>query len=396
MATVVTPAETRLRLDRYSGFLQQDPANPNLIGEVAELHLQLGEPLEARRLLEQGLARHPAEPGLRFRLATVGLATGTPEESVALLTGLLAESPNNNVIRYNLGYAFMLARQFAEARDILSQIPENSADAPAAPVLLARALHHLGELDAGTDVMQRYLATHPQHAEAAGVLALLSLDNENVAEAKKWAEITLAADPDNLDGLLTDGALALATQDEEHAMATHQRAVARHPRSGRAWGGLGLTQMLALNLDAAVQDLECAVQYMPNHIGTWHALAWCQLMRNDAAAAERSFEKSLKIDRSFAETHGGLAVIALQRGDRQAAEASVRRALRLDPQSFAGRFAESLLLERAGDTAAARRRFQDIMQTPVGGDGKKLQNILVEAFQKKQSRKPDQISQKKS
>jgi hypothetical protein len=36
------------------------------------------------------------------------------------------------------------------------------------------------------------------------------------------------------------------------------------------------------------------------------------------------------------------------------------------------------------------------MQTPVGGDGKKLQNILVEAFQKKQSRKPDQISQKKS
>jgi tetratricopeptide (TPR) repeat protein len=99
--------------------------------------------------------------------------------------------------------------------------------------------------------MQRYLATHPQHAEAAGVLALLSLDNENVAEAKKWAEITLAADPDNLDGLLTDGALALATQDEEHAMATHQRAVARHPRSGRAWGGLGLTQMLALNLDAA-------------------------------------------------------------------------------------------------------------------------------------------------
>ena len=394
--TTATPAEIRLRLDRYSGFLEQDPANSTLIGEVAELHLQLGASMEARRLLEQGLVQFPQEPGLRFRLATVGLATGALEESIALLTGLLAETPNSNVIAYNLGYAYVLARRFVEAKEVLCRIPEKSIDAPGAPILLARTLHHLDELDTATAIMQRYLAAYPQHAEAAGVLALLNLDSENAEEAKKWAAITLAADPDNLDGLLTDGALALAVQDEQRAMTTHQHAVARHPRSGRAWSGLGLTQMLALNLEAAVQDLERAVQYMPNHIGTWHALAWCQLMRHDLVAAEHSFEESLKIDRSFAETHGGLAVIALQRGDRSSAEMSVRRALKLDPQSFAGRFAESLLQAQAGNNAVAKHQFQKILSTAVGSDGKSLQNILIEALQKKQPKKPEQSTQRKS
>lgn len=393
--TTATLAEIRLRLDRYSAFLKLDPDNSRLIGEVAELHLQLGAPMEARRLLEQGLVQFPQEPGLRFRLATVGLATGVLEESIALLTGLHGEIPNNHVISYNLGYAYMLARRFAEAKEILCNIPEKCADAPGTPILLARALHHLGELDAATMVIQRHLAVYPEHAEATGVLALLNLDSENIVEARKWATVTLAADPDNLDGLLTDGALALAIQDEPQAMAAHQRAVSRHPRSGRAWGGLGLTQMLALNLEAAVQNLKCAVQYMPNHIGTWHALAWCQLLRHDLEAAEHSFKESLKIDRNFAETHGGFAIIAIQRGDRSTAEKSVRRALKLDPQSFAGRFAESLLQTRTGNNEAAKQQFQKILSTSIGSNGKSLQNILIEAFQKKQIKKPEQSTQQK-
>jgi len=75
-------------------------------------------------------------------------------------------------------------------------------------------------------------------------------------------------------------------------------------------------------------------------------LAWCQIVKNDFVAAEASFNRSMEIDRNFGETHGGLAVVHVMQNRIDIAEPEIKRALRLNPQSFAARFAQSLLAHK--------------------------------------------------
>ncbi|MCK7581370.1 MAG: hypothetical protein MZV65_40885 [Chromatiales bacterium] len=139
---------------------------------------------------------------------------------------------------------------------------------------------------------------------------------------------------------------------------------------------MGLTtKALQLDLPKAIGQLEQAVRYMPNHIGTRHALAWCQLLANDIEGAKRGSEQSLEIDRSFGETHGGHG------GGRRNAEPPGRRRpghqARHAPQPGLVRrpLRQSLLLNKS-DPARAQELLKSIFAARVGVDGQTLQEIL--------------------
>lgn len=366
--------DLQARLERFSAFLAQDPGNANLAKEVADLRLRLGQFAEARELLQQALQQNPGHPALLGTLASVAMATNQPDEAIRILQELLQAGHDHPVTRYNLAYALALARRPAEAREILLPVVDDP-QIPEAPVLLARCLHHIGELDEAIQRLNDFVAKHPGHAEALGMLSLLNLDALQVEAARTAAEQALKTNPNDLGGLVTMGSLALETQDDQTAGGYFERAVERHPQSGRAWSGMGLTTMLKLDLPKAIEQLKQAVHYLPNHIGTWHALAWCQLMANDIDGAKHSFEQSMEIDRSFGETHGGLAVVAVLQNRPADADQAIKRAMRLNPESFAGRFAQSLLLNKS-DPAKAQELLKSIFAARVGVDGQTLQDIL--------------------
>jgi len=108
--------------------------------------------------------------------------------------------------------------------------------------------------------------------------------------------------------------------------------------------------------------------------------------------AEAAFNKSLEIDRNFGETHGGLAVIALLRGARAEAERLAEISLRLDRQSFAGHFAQSLLLAQQGKEAVAQEIVGKMLDSAMPG-GQSLRAQLATLAQKKAGRRPTQGNQ---
>lgn len=379
------PQALRSQLDRYYGFLKEDQSNPRLYGEVADLHLRLGEFDEARTLLEKALAHWPTDPGLKSRIASVAIAQNRPGDAIGVLQELRQSGADHPIIRYNLAYAMMLLGGFGEARDLLLTAID-SPEVPQARVLLARALHHLGEMEEAIKYIQPYLASKPEDAEALGILALLNLDMEDGPAAKEAANKALAVNPNENNALVTLGSLALAEQDGEEASRYFDRAIERHPKSGRAWSGKGLTSMLAMDLNRALEDLQRAVQYMPNHIGTWHSLAWCQILLNDLTGARESFEKAMAIDRNFGETHGGLAVVALLQGHPDGVPDMIKRALRLDPNSFAGRFAQSLFTSRS-DPNKAQEMVQKILMSSAEPGGEPLKDVLTRVALKKNAAK---------
>src|SRR2546428_4202292 len=107
--------ELRARLQRYCEFLKGDPANPSLALEVAELHMRLGEFVEAESVLATALANRPADTRLRSQLATTHIAANRPDRAIEVLQALLASGEQSPVLRYNLGYALLLARHPEDA-----------------------------------------------------------------------------------------------------------------------------------------------------------------------------------------------------------------------------------------------------------------------------------------
>jgi Tfp pilus assembly protein PilF len=121
------------------------------------------------------------------------------------------------------------------------------------------------------------------------------------------------------------------------------------------------------DLGSAKDAIVAAVKYLPEHIGTWHVLGWIELLCGDLGAARAAFEQALTIDCNFGESHGGLAVVAAWQGREQDAVTARRRALQLDPHSISARYAEMVLLQRAGKYREAQAVLASLMDRRVTG-----------------------------
>lgn len=361
------------QLARFKTFLQQDPENPKLIMQVAEMLYRLGEFDEAITLIDSALINYPNDSGLQFLKANAAMASGRAGISIKLLQTLLQSGITEPVIRYNLAYALLYEGQYSEALEQLDLIKNNVDQLPELPVLRARVLHHLGDLEQAISSAEQYIMDNPDSSETYGVLALLYYDEGQNDIARKWAEQSLTINDSSLEALIALGSIAADGQNQEEAAKYFEAATEKYPTSGRSWSGKGLANMMDMDLDKAIDDLNKAVKYMPNHIGTWHGLAWCQLIKDDIAGAKNSLLMSLDIDRNFGETYGGLAVIDILEGNYREAEIKVKKALRLDPASFSGRFAKSLLLERGGDAEKAKKMIQQILNSRIGDDNETVQ-----------------------
>lgn len=354
--------ELQASLTRYRSYSAADPNNLKLRYEIVDALTRLGEYQSARSEISTALEMFSNDAGLRFRLATLDIASGQSEDAANTLRAIQSEGIDNTVIRYNLGYAMVLQGDYEGAKGVFETIPLDDPQAPRTRVMLARCLHHLNEMEKGIELIRGYVACHAQDADALGVLALMEWDEGHNTDAVGAAQRALAVDADNIEAGIVMGTHALDEQDIEAAKVDFNRVLQRHKNNGRAWSGLGLAHMADIDLANAMPALKNATEYMPDHIGTWHALAWCQIVQGDLTEARQNFEAALALNRNFSESHGGLAVIASMEHRYEDAERLTRLALRLDPNSFSGRFAQSLAMNRT-DPEHATNMIREILNS---------------------------------
>ena len=375
---LIQPRERALQLQQY---LQHDPHNAHLLGELATLHLQLGEFNRALELINQALDSAPQDTTLQFDKATIAMAAGFPEEAVAIYELLQSQGVDSAILRFNYAYACLYLRQYARARKLLESVPGDDPQLPEYQLLYARVLHRLGDLEPALALLHTYVGQHPENAQAAGELALLAVDNSHNADGEKWARQALILNPNQLEALIALGTMAFEQDQETEARLYYDKAVSAAPRSGRALSGLGLVEMMSDNVKGAKDCFTKAVKTMPDHIGTWHALGWCQLLGDDMEGARVSFNRSMELNHNFSETHGALAVIDIFEGRLPPAESKIKKSLRLDPANFSGLFAQSLLAQSQGDMQTARKITREILLMVQPHSGKKLKALLAQLLQ---------------
>lgn len=362
---------SQARLQRLQRFLDDDPENPNLSADLADLAMDCGDLELARATIQRMLDRRPDDPYFGLRLSSVAIAGGNFDEALTLVEALLAAGHNDAAVRFNQAYALFSLRRFVEAKDVLKILHHEQTPYPLVVRFLIRAHHYLGEIDDAIDIAKEFLEAHPDSNDVAGMLSLLYFDNDDLVSAQAWSQRALAGAPQNLDALLAAGGVALGAEDAEAAKALLLRAVSVQPRNGRVWSNLGLADLLDFDLDAAQEKLTHAVKYMPEHIGTWHVLGWIQLLKKNIDGAEVSFQTALALDDNFGETHGGLAAVAAARGDWVKAEQYSTIARRLDSKSMSFNYAQILQLQSTGRADQAQRLIETALRqgrAPAGGD----------------------------
>lgn len=362
-----TSANGSERLTRLLGYLQDDPHNLALLRDAADQALQDDCLAQAGELVEAALALAPDDATSRYRKAVIAARRRDGPASLALTQQLLDEGQRHDAVLFQHAHALILSGRHAEAEPVLEDLLPRANALPGFDHFYVRALHGAGRLD---DAI-RVASGLGDDLAARGMLSLLYADGDRLEEGRALAATVLATAPDNIDALLAAGTVALAMEEPDAALPCFERAAATHADNGRARMGIGLARLNKQDFDGARSAFEKTVRLIPSHLGSWNTLAWIQLLQKDHAGANATLQAAMRMDRNFGETHGTLAVLCAFEEKWTEAKHHADVALRLQPASFAGRYAQILLLEHQGKPERARQSLEEIMRNfkaPAGGN----------------------------
>ncbi len=154
--------------------LREDPGNPDLIFELAELALEASDFESARSKFEQILDLEPDNLDAHFELARLELALEEPAKALEHFQAIMAMDPNSDFPGFDVRYAEALVHleRYEDARKHLEDTAHRNEDDVSAKLLLGNTLLALDKGELAADQFRKVLATEPQHPVAHHHLAV--------------------------------------------------------------------------------------------------------------------------------------------------------------------------------------------------------------------------------
>lgn len=370
------------RLTRLISFLGHDPDNESLLKDAMAIAIEVGDSASIETLCEHLITYPVSDSEVAAQATYLMLASRRYQWAADLGEQALRDGVSHPAVIFNTAYAHFYTDNFEAASALLSQLTEDVDCAAEALLLHARTLHYQDKLEEALALAERAHSQDEANAEIKGVLALLCYETDESARGLSLAHEALALDALQLDALIACASANFELGSVEPARKAWLHTVDAYPDCGRAWSGLAELEFSEMQLEEASEHLALAVRFMPDHIGTWHMLAWIQILKNDSAGARHSFEQAYSLDRNFGETHGGLAIADVMDGKTDEAAMGIRRALKLNPQGLSARFAEMLILQKAGKQKEAENLVATVLEGPAP-TGSLSRKSLIEAWMRK-------------
>ena len=148
---------------------------------------------------------------------------------------------------------------------------------------LAAAPAHADQTDPRLPALFTRLHAAPSHADAAPV------------EAEIW-EIWTRSGSEPADDLMAAGALALAQQDGDRALAAFTRVTQMLPNFAEGWNKRATTLYLLGRFAESQVDIAKVLVLEPRHFGALSGLGLCALQQDRLDLAAEAFRKALEVD----------------------------------------------------------------------------------------------------
>jgi tetratricopeptide (TPR) repeat protein len=252
------------------------------------------------------------------------LAKGSTRSAVALLRQIVATDPSNADARVLLGTTLALEGDRSDSIQQLSEavrLRPNSAEAYRA---LGMALARFVEIKAAREAFEKAIELNPTLAETHVDLSLI------LAQSGEWG---LAREH-------LDRAIQIQGNTQAAARAYYLRAGIHGEQN---------------ELEAALADLERAVQLRPDFAEAWSDLGTVRRNLLGDASALSAFERAVRLDPKNGKAQFRLGSEYLRGGKPHLAVEHLREALRLDPDDRATLYNLQMALRADGQVEQAKR-----------------------------------------
>jgi len=359
-------SELLSRARRLEGFAARDPANVELLCDLADTYHRAGEhalALSALERAEQAGAAAVLLDGLRSRLL---MALGRWHEAITLFEQALAQAPDSAPLLSSMGYSCWAAGDMPRAVGLLSQaMALEPANADIA-CQLALALEESGDMQRAAQVLEQALTHQPIHEKALTMLGRVKLDAGQLEDAAALAQRCIGAHPARAAGWQLRGQVALFQMDGAAATKSLRQALDLDPLDVDGQVLLAQASLLQGRVRHARTLLEGAAAQDPANDGALCMLGWACAAENDLEGAASAFERALAIA-ATADALAGRACVALGRGQREEAMQTARAALELEPEHLVARMALARAEELAGEGENAAVLLRGVLaSTPFG------------------------------
>lgn len=316
-------------------LLDRAPKDAGLTSLLAQAYMSSGDMKQAEAMFRRTAALDPADLKSRTGLALADLSQGKADAAYTQLEAISAADAGTTA-DLALVSALFQRKDFDRALKAIDALERKLPKNPLPPTLRGRVELARGDVKRARDNFGGAATMAPTYFPAAAALAGLDMRDGKPEDAKQRFEKVLAADPKNLEALLSLAEL------RKGAGAPSQEVAGLFAKAIQASPTAVLPRLLLIDhrLDrgegkealAAAQD---GVLALPGNAAMLEALGRAQLATDDRNQALGTFTKLIELEPHSQRPHLRLAETYAGMQQMAAAEQSLNRALALPSDSTA-------------------------------------------------------------
>ncbi len=329
---------------------------------IAAIDLSQGHVEEAKRLLQEVLAKSAHDDDALIMRANIELAHDDPTGAIADLRAVLRDQPRSPVLQRTLARAYLAKGEPALAEETLRAAMDSSPDDVTVRIEFAQFLIQTGRALQAVTVLEDAVRRAPKEPQAREALVRAYMADHELVAAQKAAEDLKTLSPDFVGGYYLAGLIAHDEGRAEESRKNLEHALELRPGSLDILASLTRFDLEGGRSAAAITRLQQSLGRDPDNAQLLDLLGSTYLAAKDLPHAADALAKATRLDPRSWVAHRDLGQVRLAVGDLNGALESYQAAFSVAPAQPRVVTELGSLYERQGRIAEAIACYESLYE----------------------------------
>jgi tetratricopeptide (TPR) repeat protein len=345
----------------YGSLYQAHPKDIQVKKNYVQLLILKNRLDEAGKLNDDLLKASPHDPEVLVYRAQLQLRRNDAAGAVDSVQQALKSDPNNAVAHYQLGLAYEMQHNDAQAEAEFRESANLRPDLTDAQRALARTQLRRGDFDGLTETAQQTIRTAPNSPDGYLTRALAEMNRQKYSDAERDIQKAAEVAPASAAPFVQLGNLREAQKQYEEAIKAYRQALDHDPASAEALQGMMNTYLVQKQIDQAIAAARAQIAKSPNTSNFYDLLGTALFTKKDLGAADAALHKAIDLDKNNSDALLKLAQTQAAEGSVTQALATYQQSIKDHPREISFYLLAGMLYESQSDWDHAKAMYQQAL-----------------------------------